>query len=248
MSHTKYEAGWVDSTPPAPVDDVDADQPTRIAPASLFAKMDFDPVDQALDATVIRSNRKATKQAPKTRTAEFLPPSGHRATGEVTLSWSPQSRFDMKTLRPRLVSLGKAVLSLRLIVLLVVLAGMAGVVVMEFVRSQDAKEARESHDASEIRPAAAGSRTERIEPIAGDGDVLPALETTHEKTEDTDRLEREQSSESTHTLRAAADALIDGQLDEALQIYRKLKDRSPHNESYSLAVEILSRSRKGRSK
>ncbi len=238
MSRTKYEAGWVDSTPPAPVDDVDADQQTRIAPASIFADLKLKLADQPLDATVIRPNHEATKQAPKTRSAEFLPPSGHRATGEVTLSWSPQSRFDMKTLRPRLVSLGKAVSSRRLIVLLVTLAGMVGVVAMEFARTQNAKE---SHGRSEIHLAAAGSRAERVEPIADDEVVPPALEATHKETEDTDHL-------SSHTLKAAADALIDGQLDEALQTYLSLKDRFPHNESYSLAVEILSRSREERLK
>ncbi|MCP4674920.1 MAG: hypothetical protein GY854_05310 [Deltaproteobacteria bacterium] len=239
MSRAKDEAGWVNSLPLAPVDDVDADQPTRIAPASHFEDLKLDSKDQPLDATVIRSNR-GTKQTPKTRSAEFLPPSGHRATGEVTLSWSPTNRFDVKALRPRLVSLGKAVLSRRVLVLLVALTVIVGAVAMGFVGTQDAKESR---DKGKTHPAA-----ERIETVVSGEGVPPTPDAAHEEMEDTDSLESEPVHAGSHTLKAAADALIDGQLDEALRIYRELEDRFPRDESYSLAVEILSRSRKERLK
>ena len=45
------------------------------------------------------------------------------------------------------------------------------------------------------------------------------------------------------TLRDAADALVEGRLNDALEVYQKLMLAFPEDESFALAVEILSRRR-----
>ena len=179
-------------------------------------------VDKDFDATVIARPLVGEKPVGFV-SAEFIPPTCVRATGEITSVWANRPRkflalwkisslwLSVRFDRKRLVFIG-ALASLAATLLLVPLP-----------RSQDL---------STAEPA-----TSR-KPVRDSGQSPPSIRKNV--------LDREASRPSPVpsekvTLQDAVEALISGRLDDAMEKYRQLHGIHPDDPSYDLAVELLER-------
>ncbi|MCP4606156.1 MAG: hypothetical protein GY847_37525 [Proteobacteria bacterium] len=253
MSDKQNDEGWV-NRPTAPLaDNIDGDQPTRIAPCDLLAKeamlLKQEREAKASEATVIKKHFDSTDKGPQYHNAEFVPPSGQRRIGEVTIPWSKRDRLDVEQLLKKMASLGKGIRHHRRLLFLIAFMSAAAIATIGFAGNGGVfkKAGGESLGRAEssILPAVEVG-TESIDHpgdniVKADNDrAIPSTQPMREM-EDIPSV----SDENRPKLKSAADALIEGRLDEALAIYRQLKILFPDNESYALAVDILQRSKKG---
>ena len=179
-------------------------------------------VDRDLDATVIGkllSDEKTVDSA----SAEFIPPIGVRATGEITSVWADRPRR-----LPALWGISRQWLSARfdrkrlaLIGALAVLS--ATLLIVPLLRPQDSPTAQPITVRKPVRDSA------RLPPTIGKN----ALD--HEAS----RASPVPSEDV--TLQDAVESLISGRLDEAMKKYRQLHSIHHGHPSFSLAVELLER-------
>jgi hypothetical protein len=190
-------------------------------------------------------------EAPRRRSAEFVPEAGLRKTGESTLPWKERSALDLSSIvkrirhrlswlpGSRLVLVGSLVLFLVLVALLGCLflglplhgaAPPAGALLPTVDSGSSAPEPRSGAGSPE-----AGEPREPKE-MAGSGSLGSGEE------------QGDQSGFGQVRLRDAADAIAEGRLHQALSLYRQLAAREPQDPSYLLSVRILAQAMKGRDK
>ncbi len=179
-------------------------------------------VDRDFDATVI-ARPLPGKKTIDSPSAEFIPPTCARATGEITSVWADRprrlpalwetfrqwlsTRFDRK----RLVLIGALALLVTTLLL------------VPLLRAQDSP--------------AAQAVTGR-EPVSDSARLPPSIPKN--------AIDHEASRSSSApleevTLQDAVESLISGRLDEAMRKYRQLHGIHPDDPSYGLAVELLER-------
>ncbi len=179
-------------------------------------------VDRDLDATVIGKPLRGEKSV-DSASAEFIPPNGARATGEITSVWTDRPRR-----LPALWETSRQWLSARFdpkrLALIGVLASLAATLLLvPLPRSQGSPP---------MQPV-----TDR-KPVSDSAQLPPSIRKNV--------LDHEASRSSPVplekvTLQDAVEALISGRLDEAMEKYRQLHGIHPDDPSYGLAVELLER-------
>jgi hypothetical protein len=179
-------------------------------------------VDRDFDATVI-ARPLSNKNPVDSASAEFIPPNGARATGEITSVWADRprrlpalwqtlrqwlsARFDRK----RLVLIGA----------LTVLA--ATLLLIPLPRSQDSPTTQPVTDRK---------------PVPDNAQLPPSI---RKNVLDSDASRSSPVPIEQVTLQDAVEALIGGRLDEAMEKYRQLHGIHPDDPSYGLAVKLLER-------
>ncbi|MDD5305947.1 MAG: hypothetical protein PHU25_01375 [Deltaproteobacteria bacterium] len=181
-----------------------------VGPASRDSKNDPDPAAMGTRIAILRPSARPS-------TAEFMPASGRKATGEVTSLWSARGSSPLERARDAACRLS-AVLRRRPAVLAVAMTGMVAIALTAAL-----------HPRGE-RPADAARTREQGTPVpelAAIPDVPAALEPN--------------VAPGRATLRAAVDAVAEGRLDEARAIYIVLARENPQERSFPLAADILGR-------
>jgi hypothetical protein len=241
MKRGKCDAGWAIEPVVARSDNIDFDQPTRIE------RMDFLQEKTAVssgeypkadsDATGVESLQGKRGFSTNRRTAEFRPRSGRRATGEVTIPWSSGGRDPAAVLKEKLARIRGALRARQRLIILGAMLALTSAAMLATINQNKVMD-RESQPMSlSMGPKNSTGRPAR-----------KRVDKTHEKIATNrrgDENEANPSDERHVCLKDAVDALIDGHFKEALNVYKKLEASSPENESFSLAVEILSQSGKG---
>jgi hypothetical protein len=183
-------------------------------------------------ATVLIS-KKRPKRSTKKR-AEFRPSVGVRGADEETSLWNPGRLAGLKTLRSKLSSLANGKRARLKLFLMAALLCPLAVLSVKAVLPSDSARAPHMPDP----------------PIVSDGTALSGRNTGEA---DGDRLKKPEAPPSTPLrpigdgdveapgLAEAAEALVNGQLGRALDIYRRLAADDPSNAAHRMAVEILER-------
>jgi hypothetical protein len=179
-------------------------------------------VDRDFDATII-ARPLSDKKPVDSASAEFIPPDGARATGEITSVWADRPRR-----LPALWEISRQWLSARfdpkrlaLIGALAVLA--ATLLLFPLPRSQGSSTTQAVTDRKPVVDSAQLPSSIR--------NTVLEHETSRSSAVPTDKV----------TLRDAVESLISGRLDEAMEKYRQLHGIHPGDPSYGLAVELLER-------
>lgn len=179
-------------------------------------------VDRDFDATVIGKPPQGKKSV-ASASAEFIPPAGVRATGEITSVWADRPRK-----LPALWRISSQWLSARFdrkrLVLIGALAVLAATLLLiPLPRSQDS---------SATQPV-----TDR-KPAINNAQLPPSIK---RKVLDVDASRSSPIPIEQVTLQDAVEALIGGRLGEAREKYKQLHGIHPDDPSYDLAVELLER-------
>jgi len=179
-------------------------------------------VDSDFDATVIGKPIQGKKSV-ASASAEFIPPAGVRATGEITSVWADRPRK-----LPALWKISSQWLSARFdrkrLVLIGALAVLAATLLLIPLPW--------SQDSPTTQPV-----TVR-EPVVDNPQLPPSIK---KKVLDNDASRSSPVPIEQVTLQDAVEALIGGRLDEAREKYRQLHGIHPDDPSYALAVELLER-------
>jgi hypothetical protein len=180
------------------------------------------------DETVAISNPEPVGMNGGKQVVEFIPDNGRCGKRDQTVVWSTKAPLDpirfvtkLVSYRNRLGKKGWVVVSVGLILLLI--TGMVGTIC----------EAGK-FDSERYTPTDA-AREEA--PVS-----LRAPPASHPEVSD----KSTPSPVSVPSSKMAADALVEGRLDEALKRYHELKTHHPEKQPYALIVDILSASEKGR--
>ena len=175
------------------------------------------PVD--CDSTRIARGGAPPREAPGKITAQFLPESGLRATGEVTAAWIPK--------RPVAAALAGRIGRLRVaarrrrrpaILASIVLAAAFAAAFAPALASRTEPASRTAAEAPESAPDP--------DHAGGGGVIESGAAPTGEVLAEAD-------------LAGTVDAVLSGQLEKALRGYETLQASDPDNESFALAVRIL---------
>ncbi len=184
--------------------------------------------DHQYDETVAVSSPAHRGISTDQQVVELVPLSGRCAGHDQTVVWSkPVSRHPIRIVarvasyRKRLGSKGSAVVWIGLVMLMI--AGMIGTI------CQAGKSDREGV----MPPVPVRKEAPVSAPVSPESSSVIAHDFTTAAT-------------PVPSSKMAADALVEGRLDEALQRYGELKARHPRNRSYALIVDILSASEKRR--
>jgi hypothetical protein len=172
--------------------------------------------------------------------AEFVPTEGMIDMSDPTVMWRPAegagARALVAGLRRRLKGLTKRHLIGGVMVLVVLVLGLllptgpgAGAVSKTGPGSKEQLEAEQPGASQSVRNASDVG----LSPFPKGLPPTPLLPV---------------GGENGLTLRVAAEALLDGRLEEARRCYRQLSDIYPQDRSYRLAAEILDHTSPGRSK
>lgn len=179
-------------------------------------------VDRDFDATVIARPLPEKKPADSV-SAEFIPPTCARATGEITSVWADRPRR-----LPALWEISRQWLSTRFVRKRLALIGALALLAttllfVPLLRSQDSPTTQAVTDRK---------------PVPDSAQSPPSIPK--------DAIDHEASRSSSVplgevTLQDAVESLISGRLDEAMKKYRQLHGIHPNDPSYGLAVELLER-------
>ncbi len=186
--------------------------------------------------TVVQSGLEiGLNQPTHRRSAEFIPKEGIRKTGELTMVWQESRAKD--DLEKNGEKIGKMLRfgrgRLRFVLIGAVLPLMSVVCVLLF--GGESKSHRDGRAESAMHKENQTPPTTVVESPRREPLTVPQSGTTDPQT-------------APSRLRDAADALLEGRLDEALVHYRALAAASPEDPSFALAVKILVRGREGASK
>ncbi len=227
---------------------------TRVQPIALqeARKPATAAESQAGEMTVLHAESPRSNNEPAVG-AEFIPPSGHRDAAEQTTFWQPENRLALDNALARI----RDVLKRKRLFMLLVVASVA-VIFTLFAGLTNGKKA--SSDVGPLPQQTVGDRTSdktvvqrrneaRVEQPAADQATDPAPRTDLPATVDDSAPGNSAApADASCRLKDAADALVLGRHEEALEIYRKLSARYPAVPSYRLSVEILERTQQWRAR
>lgn len=188
----------------------------------IIQDYDATRVDRDLDATII-GKPLLSEESVDSASAEFIPPTCARATGEITSVWTGRQRS-----LPAMWETSKQWLSSRFarkrLALIGVLALAAGTLLLvPLFQSQDSP---------------------TTQPVTDRKPVLDSAQSPPSLRQDVLDHEASQSSPVSLekvTLQDAVEFLISGRLDEAMEKYKQLHRIHPNDPSFGLAVELLER-------
>jgi hypothetical protein len=196
--------------------------PTTGRVLSRGPKRQEDPCDETM---VIAGADHRDIEAGK-QMAEYIPAIGKCARNDKTVAWTrrtpqPLVRLTgrLESYRNRLGRRGQCVVSVGLFVLLLV--GIVG------ATCQGGKPDRER---GVLHPPAGNRAKSLFSPVPNSSSNVPAVSVAVPATAPSSKI--------------AADALVEGRLDEALNHYRALNAFQPQEKPYALIVDILSESKK----
>jgi hypothetical protein len=173
--------------------------------------------DDGRDPEAVGTRIAILRPSARPPTAEFVPESGRKATGEVTSPWSTRRRSPLSRARNAAVMLAAAPRRRRA-ALAVALASLTAVAFAANLHARGGHRALRAQAAARPAPppvpAADSSAGE-----AADSGVAPGRATLH----------------------AAVDAVAEGRFTEARSLYLALARENPRERSFALAAEILGR-------
>ncbi len=242
MNNRNPSCGWTQKSGSCLADQVADDQLTRIVMVNPDTGeiCPFEKGQDAnnLEATLVRSGTKQEPSSGRGRSSEFIPFKGHVSTSEMTTLWSSPKRFDVVALFNRLSSSFRTMSTNQRFVVYfcaAVLLASGGGTAIGFAGSNNS--AQKVTTELQSNPTTAKKKNPKhLSQLTNPG-----------RQSNRERAPRFGSASGIR-LKEAADALIEGRLDEALYLYQQLETAFPNDPSYPLAVHILLKSENGRSR